>query len=238
MKSLEYLAGLFDGEGSFSIQVGLRSRNGWPPSIWFNPCMSMQLYYGIDVLGFFQESFGGSIRSYSRGGEKRGGVWRLGRHEALTIAAQSLEPYLEIKKSICARFLEALSMYPPRKGVDLMNGHRAWTPDLAVKVAEIALTLNPPRSRKCNKTLEYITEFKRSLELAHGQTVPNRDYGHTIGEKNGNSKLTLEKVAEIRGLYAAKTLTKVQLAAMYGVTQAAISHVVACRTWKASALHH
>ncbi|GMV18007.1 MAG: hypothetical protein AMXMBFR56_62310 [Polyangiaceae bacterium] len=78
--------------------------------------------------------------------------------------AKEMQPHLEIKKDICARFIEALSLYPPRGGVNLRAGQRTWSPDLAVRVAEIALTLNPPRARKSNKTLEYLTTFKRELE--------------------------------------------------------------------------
>jgi len=233
-KSLEYLAGLFDGEGSFSIQVALRSYKQNRPSIYLNPCMSMTLYYGADVLQFLQERFGGRVYPYAKRSE-HGGIWHLGRVANLTLAAQALLPHLVIKKSIAERFLEALSMFPSRIGVDHLNGHRAWSPDVAVKVAEIALTLNPPRSRKCNKTLEYITEFKRSLEIS--QQARCDVHVDRAGEKNGHAKLTLEKVAAIRDLYATKTVTQAQLAARFGVTQVAISQVVACKTWNDPPYH-
>lgn len=236
-KSLEYLAGLFDGEGSFSIQVSLRRLSRQPdrPSIFINPSMSMSIYYGADVLQLLQERFGGRVRPYAKKRTEHGGRWCLGRVENLTLAARALRPHLVIKQHICDRFLEALSIFPSQAGVDKMNGHRMWTPDLAVRVAEIAFTLNPPRSRKCNKTLEYITEFKRSLETS--QQTRHDVYVDRAGEKNGRSKLTLENVAEIRDLYATKEFTQVQLAARFGVTQVAISHVVACKTWNTSAYH-
>lgn len=162
-KSLHYLAGLFDGEGSFSIQVGLRQYKSRPPSIYFNPSMSVNLYYGTDVLEAFREEFGGQIYPYSRNGESRGARWHLGRHEEVMKAAGTLQPYLEIKNEICRRFIEALTLFPSPGGANRKKGDRVWLPDVAVKVAEIALTLNPARSRKCNKTLEYLTEFKNSL---------------------------------------------------------------------------
>lgn len=126
--------------------------------------MSVNLYYGQDVLQHFVERFGGKIYVYRRGEEKRGARWYLGRVEDVLRVAKEMQPHLEIKKDICARFIEALSLYPPRGGVNLRAGQRTWSPDLAVRVAEIALTLNPPRARKSNKTLEYLTTFKRELE--------------------------------------------------------------------------
>jgi hypothetical protein len=166
VKSIEYLSGLFDGEGSFSIQVSLRQRNTRPPTIWFNPTLSVNLYYGYEVLDLFKERFGGKIYNYQRGGERRGARWHLGRKDEALRVAKELQPHLEIKKEICERFIEALSLYPSRAGVNLQAGHRAWSTDIAVRVAEIALTLNPPRARKSNKTLAYLTTFKRELERA------------------------------------------------------------------------
>lgn len=151
MRSNEYLAGLFDGEGSFSIQVGLRSYKSGT-SAFFNPSMSVNLYYGHQVLDHFQEAFGGKIYPYLRGGRR----WNLGRRLPLIEAAQTLLPHLEIKQDIGQRFLDALHLWPVSTGYDRRSGVRAWTPDLAVQVAEIALALNPPQSRKTNKTAEYL----------------------------------------------------------------------------------
>ena len=151
MRSNEYLAGLFDGEGSFSIQVGLRSYKSGT-SAFLSPSMSVNLYYGHEVLDHFQEAFGGKIYPYTKGGRR----WNLGRREALIEATETLLPYLEIKQDIGRRFLGALNLWPTPTGPDRKSGNRCWTPELAVQVAEIALVLNPARSRKSNKTAEYL----------------------------------------------------------------------------------
>lgn len=159
MKDIQYLAGLFDGEGSFSIQVGLRTYKGGR-SAWFNPSMSMHLYYGSSVLEHFVERFGGSIYTHAKGGSR----WNLGQRVAVLAAARSLEPHLEIKRHIAQRFIAAVELFPSGKGADRRAGERVWTPELSAQVAEIALTLNPPRSRKSNKTAECLAEMRKSLD--------------------------------------------------------------------------
>jgi hypothetical protein len=54
------------------------------------------------------------------------------------------------------------------------------------------------------------------------------------GEGNSNSKLTIDKVKKIRGMYSANSSLYSQkyLAEMFGVKQAAISKIVTNRTWK------
>lgn len=159
-KSLDYIAGLFDGEGSFSIQVGLRRRNGRVTG-FMNPSMSMTLYYGTDVFDDLVEHFGGTIYPYKRGGGKR---WHLGKRALLVPAAEALAPRLEIKADIAQRFLYALSLFPATgTGANRRSGQTVWSPERVIEVAEIALALNPPRSRKCNKTMEYIEELRAQL---------------------------------------------------------------------------
>lgn len=157
MASLDYLAGLFDGEGSFSIQVGLR-RYRTAPSIWLNPSMSVNLYYGAEVLQEFVATFGGTIYPYAKGGQR----WHLGRRADVLAAAQTLQPLLIVKRDIAGRFIEALSMWPTTDQGRV--GERIWTTEAALAVAEIALALNPPRSRKTNKTAEYVHELRAALE--------------------------------------------------------------------------
>lgn len=162
MASDQYLAGLFDGEGSFSIQVGMRGRVEGRPSVYFNPSMSMHLHYGLEALDALQERFGGKIYVHGKGGAR----WNLGRRLEIIKATQALRPHLIIKGDIADRFLEALALFPKRGGADQKSGGRTWTPEIAVQVAEIALNLNPPRSRKSNKTLEYLNALQEQLKKA------------------------------------------------------------------------
>lgn len=160
MVSDQYLAGLFDGEGSFSIQVGMRSYQADRPSVYFNPSMSMHLHYGVQVLEELQGRFGGAIYPHAKGGAR----WNLGRRAEVMAAAAALRPHLIIKADIADRFMEALALFPVRGGAAQRHGGRVWSPEIAVRVAEIALDLNPPRSRKTNKTAEYVQILREQLE--------------------------------------------------------------------------
>ena len=53
-----------------------------------------------------------------------------------------------------------------------------------------------------------------------------------IGERNVNSKLNAEKVAEIRENYASGEATQYQLANTYGVSQPTIGCIVRRQTWR------
>lgn len=159
-KSVDYLAGLFDGEGSFSIQVSLRYYKADAPTGFVNPSMSVHLYYGHEVLNHFVSSFGGQIYTHKKGGRR----WHLGGRAEVLSAAIMLQPHLEIKRGIATRFIEAVRMFPTAgTGAARKRGERVWTQEQVIAVAEIALTLNPPRSRKCSKTLEYINVLRESL---------------------------------------------------------------------------
>lgn len=158
---LAYLAGLFDGEGSFSIQVDMREYNKTKrKNVRFNPRMCMTIKYGSEVLDELVEEFGGTVYYYKNGQNR----WNLGSREALIVAAERIYPYLRIKKDICARFLEALYVFPKAKSGASFGGVRAWNKEMVVKVAKIALSLNPPTSRKTSKTGEYVKELVEMYE--------------------------------------------------------------------------
>jgi hypothetical protein len=155
-EKLAYLAGLFDGEGSFSIQINIRQYKQ-KPSILLNPRMTMTLKYGSEVLKEFKEAFGGQIYSY-KDAYKDGMVrWNLSKIFPLINATKLLLPYLRIKKDIANRFLSALQLIPYSHGE-----RHGWNQEIAIKVAEIALTLNPVRSRKSSKSINYIETIKQA----------------------------------------------------------------------------
>lgn len=146
-----YLAGLMDGEGTFSIQVNRRFYKG-TPSVHFTPRMTMTLKYGTETLNMLVEEFGGKIYDYPE--EKK---WSLGTVQSLKEATIKLLPYLTIKKRIAERFLEALEVFPNHRTGNSFKGERSWTEEMSRKVGEIALTLNP--YKKSPKTLEYLKEL-------------------------------------------------------------------------------
>ena len=148
--NLAYLAGLFDGEGTFSIQVKLRSAKG-RKSVHFNPRMTMTLKYGTHELTELQSVFGGQVYQYKNGCAR----WNLSKREALISATAALLPFLRIKKHIGVRFLEALGIFPASRK-DHLKGQRSWTPEMVQKVAHIALTLNPYRKSKQEPEWAYL----------------------------------------------------------------------------------
>lgn len=155
--SAEYLAGLFDGEGTFSIQVDMRKASSGRDSVRFNPRMGMTIKYGKEVLLEYIEAFGGTIYEYPEQGEYR---WNLGTRQELLIAAKTLLPHLRIKKRIAERFIEALEIFPETRAKHRL-GERSWTEEMVNKVAYIALTLNPESARKSPKSIEYLKELEQ-----------------------------------------------------------------------------
>ena len=152
---LSYIAGLFDGEGSFSIQVQIREYKD-KESVRFNPRMTISLKDGGEaILPRLVEVFGGQIYEYYERGKML--RWNLSRREKLIKTTEQLLPHLKIKKEIAKRFLEALKLFPKRK--NHLAGERSWDKETTLKVAKIALTLNP--YRKSKRGLEYLDELKK-----------------------------------------------------------------------------
>ncbi len=150
---LAYLAGLFDGEGSFNIQVRIREHKGIQ-RVAFTPRMTMCLYYGHDALHLLEREFGGAVYKYADGAQR----WNISRRRNVIYAAEALRPYLIIKAKICQRYLEALSLFPPIR--HCWQGTRSWTNDMVLKVAEIALTLNPLCPSKTEHNLSYLERIR------------------------------------------------------------------------------
>lgn len=150
-----YLAGLFDGEGTFSIQMSIRTYKG-RESVNFGPRMSMTLKYGSEVLEELKLAFGGEIYPYKDGIYR----WSLGGREGLMAATNALLPHLRIKKKVAEQFLEALSLFPVSRKAH-RDGERSWTMEMVLAVARIALALNPHKTSK--KGLAYL----RNLEAVY-----------------------------------------------------------------------
>lgn len=132
MENIAYLAGLFDGEGSCSIQI---QRN---PKVNFNHRMTMSLKYGKEVLEDYVKEFGGKIYYYKDDMAR----WHLGKKELMIKAINLMLPYLKIKKEVCLKFLEALKYFPDKR---IRN---YWKEENINKVIDIAINLNPSTSQK------------------------------------------------------------------------------------------
>jgi hypothetical protein len=149
-----YLAGLLDGEGTFSIQVNIRQYKS-RQSVHLCPRITICIKYGAEVLDWVVKTFGGKV--YERGD----GVtqWYLGKVAEMRTLTELVVPHLRIKKAIAERFLEALRLFPEKRG-NRRCGERSWTEETTNRIAYIALTLNPPTARKSSKTLAYLVELK------------------------------------------------------------------------------
>jgi hypothetical protein len=54
----------------------------------------------------------------------------------------------------------------------------------------------------------------------------------TLGEMNGNSKVTEDEVLELREMYATGKYTKKELGDLFGLTNDGVKSIVLRRTWK------
>lgn len=138
LPSDDYFAGLFDGEGSFSIQVRTVQRSGLVTAS-LTPRASMTLKYGNVVLDDLAERFGGRVYD-GENGKRR---WSVQRRDQCRDVAVALLPYLRIKRVVAERFLAALDMWPVLTGVSRGTGATAWTPESIRAVGGVAATLNP-----------------------------------------------------------------------------------------------
>lgn len=151
MDDFAYMAGLFDGEGSFTAQVDSRFTPSGRPNVRVNPRMSMGLKYGSEVLEMFVERIGGAIYSRTKAAKPADNAtrqWVCSKRSELLTGVEILLPYLRIKRSIAERFLELVEIIPTtRKGTNLSGGERIWTPDMVERAARLAFGLNPPSGR-------------------------------------------------------------------------------------------
>ena len=148
-----YIVGLIDGEGSFSIQINIRTYKN-RKSLRVNPRITCSLKYGGDVLNELVNCFGGQVYHYDDNMTR----YNLSRFSQITRATKLLLPYLRIKKDIAQKFLNCLKMFPKKRNTH-RNGYRTWDLKTTLKVAKEAITLN--NSKKSPKTLNYLKKLEK-----------------------------------------------------------------------------
>ncbi len=179
---LAYLVGLFDGVGTFSIQVNVR-QGSKRTSVHFNPRMTMTLSFGREVLHNFVDLFGGSLYSYPDADR-----WCMGVTADLITATHLLLPYLRVKKGVAARFLQVLEKFPEKRNRH-SKGDRTWSLESALEVAEVALTLNQHGSGKSAKKLEDVQKKIREVYSEQGSLVSSHTSSLTL---NGETLIVSE----------------------------------------------
>ena len=76
--------------------------------------------------------------------------------------------------------------------------------------------------------LEWLTHHQNML---HARTIPGTWKTHR-GESIGSAKVTDEEVREIRQIWDNRKMSQREIARRYGVTQVAVHHIVARKSWK------
>ena len=100
--------------------------------------------------------------------------------------------------------------------------------------------LNGKKTDNRLENLKWGTKFENaSHTILHGKQTRGKTHPMhqnpslaARGEKQGSSKLTAQKVLEIRQFYRLKQYTQVQLAKMYCVSQTQISDILLRKLWR------
>lgn len=137
--SLDYLAGIFDGEGSFIISLS-RRRNS-PVGFLVAPMVSLSMFNGDSILLRLREQFGGHINPTSL---RSNGFSKLPLPEwnlcgrASRSFAKRIVSRLTIKRKDCETFLKIHK---------LMADGFHYTKDGFLQIVKLRETLNKTRSR-------------------------------------------------------------------------------------------
>ena len=116
---------------------------------------------------------------------------------------------------------EALQEFDPAPGGKICSVKGEWVSGDKLHAAH-----GPCHNRQCVNPLHLSW-----LTCAENRADCKRDGTHLTGERNGNSKLDAEEVAEIRTAYATGQYRQRELAENYGVHQTQISQIVTGKQW-------
>jgi len=114
--SIQYVAGLFDGEGSVHV---VRNRPGWGASVSVGVCNK-------EVIDKLYTTFGGSTRMQLTKKGREFFVWRMGITKA-TEFLSSIQPFCIIKRSVIVVALKLASIMNERASKP--DGRRALSND-------------------------------------------------------------------------------------------------------------
>lgn len=87
---------------------------------------------------------------------------------------------------------------------------------------------NGNKQHNTHTNLELATHAENAI---HSVRVLGNKPKARLGEANAAARLTVQQVAEIRGLVARRSLPQRELAAIYGVSQGTISAIVTGKSW-------
>lgn len=183
-KKLNYLAGLFDGEGSFSISLKLRYHKDRP---WLNitPIARIGMKKADKQLTELRDLIGvGSIYCSNKGEDKEIISWQTTRWAEVLIFAAITRPYLKFKQDQAEKMIKVCQLYLIEHGSSKRFEGKPTRPKEAVlEIIKTSLDLNPDslqsQKRKEKKPLEYwkkvlddIYNFRNTKPMNKGGMPP------------------------------------------------------------------
>jgi len=108
-------------------------------------------------------------------------------------------------------------------------------------LAHRIIWMSQNRSIPKGKQIDHINRVRDDNRIVNLRVVTHRENSQNRvkverrvahGEAHPHAKLTVEKVREIRQLYASKAVSQDRLARLYGVTQSTVSEIILGRRWK------
>ena len=183
MKSLDYIAGMFDGEGTFNCQLSSWQREPKKqPKRKPRTVMKTLLHFGARAqIGFKQapaeqkfvielkERFGG--KNYISNDGKENGIvsWATVTNDQCVLFCETMLPLLDFKKEQCEKLLSIARLVKSKKEDRYKKGYLTRTTDIYTKeefqmVIKIATTMNAGRqSNRFRNALGRNTEYYLKL---------------------------------------------------------------------------
>lgn len=152
---LAWLAGFVDGEGSVCLSVVVRTGSSGRRNMNFFPVVSVHQHaQHREVLDEVVERFGfGKV--YLRNKRKMAHYQPTNQEDAVRFLS-ALQPYLKVKNRQAGLLLEALAILKSRTraGVKMTLGERSMNLPSAMRLVEIAASLNPKLSGSSKRYTE------------------------------------------------------------------------------------
>jgi len=154
--SLDYIAGLIDADGSFSISVSknrYKKADGTSTAQFGFVINFRQLEIAAKVLEEIQLVLGGgSIYTHSHSGYQKMLTWQTTRGEESRRIAKILLPFLHIKNNSCELFIRALDLWLDTPREFGKGSGKPRIPDwVREEVIEISSQMNPSQQKETSR---------------------------------------------------------------------------------------
>jgi hypothetical protein len=154
-----YLAGLLDGEGTFTIYWEVKHNGFLQPA----PIIVLALKSNereVALINSIVEGLGGAVATFRRNKNGKGGLirWQLWDKQTLRKVLEGIKPYLRLRREECCLLLEALDVIegdPER----LLLGFRKETILKLAEITEKLCSFNTVKRTRRKWTYEYIKDY-------------------------------------------------------------------------------